>query len=477
MILAAYLVPHPPLIFPEVGRGKQFEIQSTIDSYRSVSKEIAAMNPDTVVIVSPHAAMYADYFHISPGRSATGDMRQFGVSARELSVSAEYDARFAETLALVCRERDFPAGPQGERDKHLDHGTMIPVRFILEAAESTIRFVRAGVSGLSAEDHYRFGMLIRETSERLDLRTVVVASGDLSHKLKDEGPYGYSPEGPQFDQMILQVVNGADFLKLLELGPDFCEKAGECGHRPLAVMAGALDGAAVKATLCSYEGPFGVGYGVGSFLVSEAHEGETGKTGKTERKERRFLEQYLERERARAEERRSGESPHVRLARNTVENFVRTRRMYESPEPLPPKLAEGRAGVFVSIKKHGALRGCIGTISPVTENIGEEIRHNAVSAATQDSRFDPITPDELPYLAITVDVLMPSESAASAEMLDPKRYGVMVSLGGKRGLLLPDLEGIDDAETQIRIAMQKAGIPERDRPRVKLERFEVVRYC
>ena len=325
-------------------------------------------------------------------------------------------------------------------------------------------YVRIGVSGLPLAAHYRLGELITETAEHLGRRTVVIASGDLSHKLKDDGPYGFAAEGPEFDSIVCDICSDADFSRLFSMDEVFCEKAGECGHRPLVVMAGALDRKAVSSELYSYEGTFGVGYGIARFSIE----------GDDERRD--YLDQYLEADRKRTGELRQSESPHVALARQTVESYVKTGRVCGDPEPLPDVLAAERAGVFVSIKKQGELRGCIGTISPVTECIGEEIRANAVSAATRDPRFDMIAEDELPFLEYSVDVLAPAEPVESAEALDPARYGVIVSLGGRRGLLLPDLEGIDDAEEQIGIAMRKAGIPEKDRPRVRLERFEVLRY-
>ena len=493
-IIAGWLVPHPPLIFPEVGQGKENEIAATVASYKEMADWVAAARPDTVVILSPHAQMYADYFHISPGEGAAGDMKAYGVSG--VDVRADYDAEFVETLAQACDSIDFPAGTQGEKNKALDHATAIPVRFILEAweaaehgndamAEATgsektaaanqpendeptgvpsPKFVRVGMSGLPLAAHYNLGALIAEAAEWLGRKVVVIASGDLSHKLKNVGPYGFSPEGPEFDKTICEIAGDADFSRLFAMDEAFCEKAGECGHRPLVMMAGALDKKAVEPKLYSYEGPFGVGYGVASFIVKGADES------------RDFLDQYMEADRKRAAARRFNESPHVKLARQTVENYVRTGRVYENPEELHKALTAGRAGVFVSIKKQGDLRGCIGTISPVTENIGEEIRANAVSAATRDPRFSAVEEEELPYLEYSVDVLAPAEPVESADDLDPAKYGVIVSLGGKRGLLLPDLDGIDDAETQIGIAMRKAGIAEKDRARVTLERFEVIRY-
>jgi AmmeMemoRadiSam system protein A len=353
---------------------------------------------------------------------------------------------------------------QKRKDAGVQTGTNAEKNAGVPADDGQIRVVRIGVSGLSVEDHYRLGMRIRDVAAQLGRRTVFLASGDLSHKLLDHGPYGYAPEGPAFDKAITETIESGDFLRVMEMDASFCERAGECGHRPIVVMAGALDGMAVETKLLSYEGPFGVGYGIGSFLVSGTSE------------ERKFLGRYLAREQARLEERRRAESPQVSLARNTVETYVNKRRMFEPPEPLPEALTDQCAGVFVSIKKHGNLRGCIGTIAPTKENIGLEIRHNAISAAAHDPRFDAIEPGELPYLTYSVDVLQPAEKIASAAELDPEKYGVIVSLGGKRGLLLPDLDGIDDAEEQIEIAMQKAGISKRDREKIQLERFEVVRY-
>ena len=465
-VMGGWLAPHPPLIFPEVGRGKQNEITATIAAFKSASMEIAAMTPETIVIISPHSVIYADYFHISPGDGAEGDMRSFGVSGVKTPVS--YDSEFVEALSRICEEEGFPAGTLGERDRALDHGTSIPARFINEAFAANgaclPKYVRSGVAGLTFADHYRFGKLIAETANKLSRKIVVIASGDLSHKLLDDGPYGYAHEGPEFDKHICDIAADADFSPLFEMEESFLEKAAECGHRPIIVMAGALDRLSVRPTLYSYEGPFGVGYGLASFIVSGEDDS------------RAFLDNYLNRCKEDAVARTQVESPHVALARLTVENYVKTGRLYKNRELLPDSLTSGRAGVFVSIKKHGKLRGCIGTISPTTDSVGEEIRANAVSAATRDPRFFAIEEGELPYLEYSVDVLSPAEPIENAEGLDPGRYGVIVSFGEKRGLLLPDLEGIEDTETQIKIAMQKAGIAETDRPQVKLERFEVIRY-
>jgi AmmeMemoRadiSam system protein A len=167
-------------------------------------------------------------------------------------------------------------------------------------------------------------------------------------------------------------------------------------------------------------------------------------------------------------------SPLVELARKTIEQYVTSGTVPQPPDPLPEEMA-GRAGVFVSVHlKNGDLRGCIGTFEPVMPNIAQEIIQNAVSAATQDPRFPPIGADELGDLDISVDVLSAPEPCYSLEELDPKQYGVIVQCRGRRGLLLPDLEGVDTPEQQVGIAMRKAGI--RPSESIALQRFTVKRY-
>ena len=167
--------------------------------------------------------------------------------------------------------------------------------------------------------------------------------------------------------------------------------------------------------------------------------------------------------------------PLVQLAKDTIENYVRHGEAIQPPEELAPQM-EKRAGTFVSIHKHGMLRGCIGTIEPTQANVAQEVIQNAISAATRDPRFLPIGPEELADLDIKVDVLGEPEPVDGLEELDPRRYGVIVKSARdrRRGLLLPDLEGVDTVEYQVDVARRKAGI--RPDEAIELYRFEVVRY-
>ena len=167
--------------------------------------------------------------------------------------------------------------------------------------------------------------------------------------------------------------------------------------------------------------------------------------------------------------------PYVDLARKSVEGFVQTGRPISRPAALDEELLTTQAGVFVSLHKGDDLRGCIGTISATKPCVADEIIANGVAAASQDPRFSPVRIDELDALSYSVDVLGAAEPIDSARELDPKRFGVIVSKGWRRGLLLPDLEGVDSVEMQLAIAKQKAGIAP-DESGVKLERFEVIRH-
>ena len=487
-VIAAFAVPHPPLIVPGVADGERARVGATVAAYEEVGRRIAELVPETIVLSSPHAEMYLDYLHVAGGPGARGSFAQF--RAPQARYATAYDQEFVEALCEEARRRSIPAGTAGERSPELDHGTMVPLHFIQVAwrkrhgsggdARPLPALVRMGISGLSPLDHYRMGQAVQRVADELGRRVVYVASGDLSHKLLASGPYGFAAEGPEFDADACDAFRTGDFLKLLEEEPGFCERAAECGLRSFQIMAGALDRTPVTPELLSYEGPFGVGYGVASFEVA-------GPEGSAP--ERDFGERYAEHHAAEMRERRQSEDPWVELARRALEAHVRgdarpdARRLLDAmaqdgrlPGDARCELESGRAGCFVSLKKNGQLRGCIGTTGPTRASLAEEICGNAVAAGAHDPRFSPVTADELPELVYDVDVLGAPERADSTDELDCRRYGVIVSTpDGRRGLLLPDLDGVDTVDEQVRIAARKGGISlgEDD---VRLERFTVTRH-
>lgn len=476
-LIAAYIVPHPPLAVPEIGRGQEAGIQATLGGYEVVASHIAALEPDTIVIISPHTAYYADWIYMAGGNGASGDLGQFG--AADVRITLAYDTEFRAALERAAAARDIPAGTIGNGSKSLDHGMMVPL-YYLDQAYPTDRYqaVSVGGSALPREALMTFGRCIALTASALDRRCVLLVSGDLSHKLKADGPYGYDPAAPQFDDAFVRVVEEGDPNAFARLDPKMCEDAAECGLSGFIMMAGALDeeretsGCSFTSQLISHEGPFGVGYGVAAFEFTDACEG-----GSPEDVNSACMSDETMDRSSLDEGRHVGaysEDAIVDLAYRTIDSYVRCGRTL-APSDLGPE-APARAGCFVSIHMRDTdeLRGCIGTIVPTCATLAEEIIQNAVSASTRDPRFPPITEAELPQLSISVDVLFPPEPAKVMD-LDPRRYGVIVTQGFRRGLLLPDLEGVDTPEQQLSIACAKAGIPHFG-PDVELERFEVVRH-
>ena len=220
----AFIVPHPPLIIPEVGNGQEKEIQNTIDAYEKTGQTVAQIKPETIVVITPHSIMYKDYIHISPGNGASGDFGRFG--APQVSIRKEYDRLLVERIAETAQRAGIPAGTLGEKDPSLDHGVLVPLYFI-DRYDQDYQLVRISVAGFSPVDHYRFGRCIADAAESLGRKTVLITSGDLSHKLSVTGPYGYAKEGPEFDEQITDVMKTGDFLKLLQFNEVFLR----CGRR------------------------------------------------------------------------------------------------------------------------------------------------------------------------------------------------------------------------------------------------------
>ena len=442
------IVPHPPIIVPEVGGGRETEVAATIKAMDEVADHLAEYKPETVFIISPHGRSYHDAMGVLTASSAKGNLRNFGAWSVELQF--QNDLQVVAALQEEAKALGVPLRPIDDRRYDLDHGVLVPMYFLLDAVEG-VPVVPLTFSWLSLETHFAFGQAIRRAAEKLGKRVALIASGDLSHRLTQNAPAGYDPMGKVFDQQLVEAVKDHDVQRTLNLDEDMVDRAGECGLRSIVILLGALDGLKATPRVLSYEGPFGVGYMVAYYEIEGA-------------------------ERVGAEEGAQPEGqlhPLVKLAKRAVETYIKTGKVLKVRRMTAEMLE--RSGVFVSIhKKDGDLRGCIGTFLPTQPNVADETVVNAISAATRDPRFFPITEDELDDLEYSVDLLSPPEACDSIDKLDPKRYGCIVENGPRRGLLLPDLEGVETADEQVAIACQKAGIfPDED---IVLYRFEVRRF-
>ncbi|MDR0248697.1 MAG: hypothetical protein LBI44_03425 [Oscillospiraceae bacterium] len=266
MVTQAFALPHPPLAVPRVGKGEEAAIQTTLDAFDEVASRVAALAPDTVIFITPHARARAEYCLISPSSGASGTLARFG--APDVRFDALYNEELAREIAARAAEVGVAVAMGGGEDGPLDHGVTVPMWFI-NRRYTGYKAVRIAQSALSPREHYRLGQVIAEAARIAGGNTALVGSGDLSHKLLRSGPYGFAPEGPVFDKLITEAFASGNLRALLDIPEDTVERAAECGLRSFAVIAGCFGGKA-RGELLSYEGPFGVGYAVASFAPADA---------------------------------------------------------------------------------------------------------------------------------------------------------------------------------------------------------------
>ena len=431
------IAPHPPIMVPEVGRESIANVVDSIAAMAELTKRVIDSGAETVILISPHAPLEVDSFVAYEGPEVTADFSNF--SAPEIVFTAPVDEELLNAIRKAARSQNYEVTALRERD--LDHGTAVPLYF-LQRNGFRGRVVSLGYSFLSNDDHLRFGSCIRNAVEEVGRRVAFIASGDLSHRLKPRAPAGYNPEAHVFDDQVVEALRSNVPQRIVEIDYSLRKLAGECGYRSMLVAIGASSNLPLSCEVLSYEAPFGVGYLVAQ-LTSQV--------------------------------KRSGDMALPELARSAVETFIRSGSILTPPESTTGLLTSP-APCFVCLKTlEGELRGCIGTIEPARATLAEEIVANAISAAINDPRFAPVKTAELSNLRYSVDVLFPAEPAEMKD-LDPAVFGVIVEdeSGSRRGLLLPDIQGIDSAEQQVQIAARKAGIGRDEK--IRLWRFKVERF-
>ena len=458
-IIGSYILPHPPFCVPEVGRGKEKAAEKTVASLITVAKEIAALEPDTIVFISPHSEAYRDFFPIADGEVGIGNFSAYGVPG--LNFRIFYDRELVKEIADAATQRKIAAGPSAGSDNLSDHGTLVPLYYINRFYRN-FKAVRLGLSGFTLLEHYRYGQMLGDVFANSPKKIVVIASANLSHCQRADGPYGFRIEGPRYDEMMQKIIETGNYGLLLSMDRSLIAKAKECGHRSILVLAGMLDREETKSTILSHEAPFGIGYLVAKIeaLGFDAS--------------RAFYELYCSKEEFSINEHNEKSDLYVKWARQCIETYIKTKKLPPMEEILPDNFLKTKAGVFVTIYEHGELRGCLGSVKPLKENLGQEIAHNAVSAATCDPRFSPIKKSEFPYLKIVVDVLTNPIPILSVMDLDVTKYGIIVENGDRKGVVLPGLSGIETPDQQIDVAKKKAGIE--DDEEITLYRFEVKRH-
>lgn len=470
-IVFSGIAPHPPIMVPEVGGDSIAEVRGSIDAMAEFTRRLIESGAETVVIISPHAPLDPSAFVAYGDQNLHGDFAKFRAPTTQLAFELDQQLLDAVTTAAAGKNFDVLRLDRLE----LDHGTAVPLYFLNRNGWNG-RVVALGYSFLSNEDHLDFGACIRNAVDSVGRPVAIVASGDLSHRLKPEAPAGYHPQAHTFDEQVVESLKQNSANQIIDIDQNLRRKAGECGYRSMLVALGATRGLPKACDVLHYEAPFGVGYLVAQLTNAKA----TVLDIKSGFRDADALDDHPD-----LSERNVGRqdacAPSLAgLAREAVETFVLTGKQIPSPASVSGILS-ARAACFVTIRSKSGdgrtadLRGCIGTIEPAKHILAEEIISNAIKAATRDPRFSPVSREELASLSYSVDVLSAPEPATFDE-LDPKVYGVIVEdeAGSSRGLLLPDIEGVDTVAKQVEIATGKAGIPQGTS--LRFLRFRVDRY-
>jgi AmmeMemoRadiSam system protein A/AmmeMemoRadiSam system protein B len=503
-------------------------VEPTVDALRDVGRAIAAYEPETLVLISPHGPLQPDAMSIGLAPQAHGDFRDF--RAPQVTFEVPCDVELARSIQDTCKPVvidvqpvDALTGSGSPAVYRLDHGAAVPLHFLLPLLPP-VKVVLLGFSGQPRSTHTAFGQRIRQACEASGRRVAFVASGDLSHRLSADGPYGFDPQGPVFDEQVVAALAGPDWDRLRDLPQPLVDRAGVCGYLSMLTLAGAIGGD-VQSRVLSYQGPFGVGYAVAEFEPkgaaqpkrSRAAGGKVRLTADTVKPEpsRPALNAHPRASSSTAsgsQETRSpasaetvtpldaatpaaAASPEGRpvpsgdsasgaqpadmaaallsLARESLETYVRTRARLELRAEQPAELRSSQS-CFVTLYERGQLRGCVGSIVPTRPSLAHEVVDNAISAGTRDYRFGAVVEAELPDLAYSVDVLSPLEPAKLSDM-DPAVYGMVVMQGSNVGVLLPALPQVTEVALQFQVCCEKAGIT--DPTGVDIYRFTVQRYA
>lgn len=439
----AGLMPHAPILVPAVA-GSRADASRSTAAMRDLARRITRHEIDTFVLISPHSPRRRGAFGVWGGMVHEGSLAQFRAPDAAFELPNDLDFITALTEKAADHGLDMWEIPPDS----LDHGAVVPLWFLAEAGW-TGRTVILSLSHASEDGIEELGKSIRDAAAKLDHRIAVIASGDMSHRLTLDAPGGFHPRGAEFDRELIAALRSANYESLRRFDAGLQGDAGEDALDSTLVSLAAADWQSDGHEVLSYEGPFGVGYGV-AVLFDAPRDGVARKIT--------------------AEE----SNPLPAIARHSVHSAL-TGGSFCHDTPLSDYLAQPGA-VFVTLRTvAGHLRGCVGSVAPTRENIVQETWHYARIAAFRDPRFDPVALHELAQLRFEVSVLHTFEAVKSTTELDPGRFGVIVSADdGRRGLLLPAIPHIDSVEEQIRHARGKAGIAPHER--VLIERFQVDKF-
>lgn len=434
-IVFAGLMPHAPILVAGVGRDHHAHVQHTIRAMTTVARHAVATQPDTILLISPHSPRHSGAFGIWQTPLLHGSFEQFGAEENRVDLPLDHD--FADRLAKVASAHGL--NTWRITSGALDYGATVPLSYLIAAGWKgptvVVGLNDAGPGGLDD-----LGIAIAETAAALERRLAVIASGDMSHRLTASAPCGFHADGTRFDRTFIDFLRTGTPRDITRLDQSLLDHAAEDVVDATHVALATTDYATPGRSVLSYEGPFGVGYGVA--ILAERPGNTTATTSDTDASATVL----------------SHPADLPRVARSAVLAEV------NGHPDAPPFQAAGELkhpqAIFVTVRaRNDVLRGCRGSAMPSGRDLVAETWLCAQEAAFHDPRFPPLRVMDLPNVRLSVSILSSLEPVASIADLNPLFYGVLVSAAdGRKGLLLPAIKGVDSAVEQVRLAKHKAGI-------------------
>jgi len=420
---------HAPIVVPEVAGNRARQCSETTRAMADLAARVVAHAPDVLVVVSPRAARHTTRWGICSQTPLQGNFGRFGAAQLGVTLPGAPDA--AARLAPLARELRLTT--RELVGDELDDGSLVPLYFLSKAGfRGPTLLLAPPESGNRTEE--RMGTAIARAADEAGERWVVLASGDMSHRLIPGAPNGFHPLAKEFDRTFKARIDAGDLRGACAIDRDLRTLAAEDVVEACTVAAAAVGYRSQGHHTYSYEGPFGVGY-LEALLFEEAAPEHGALAGPGQRPWAMMLQVARD-----------------AIAAKIVHDAYRV--------PVLPKPWNTVQGVFVTLRsRDGALRGSVGHVEPRFATLAEEIAACAAAAATQDTRFPRVAPNELSSLRIEVSLLSKLEPVTDITTLDPQRYGIVVSSGRARGVLLPGVEGVDTVEEQLRLAAAKGQLP------------------
>jgi len=432
-ISCAVLMCHAPIVVPAVAGRRSEQCRCTTRAMSEAAARVQAHAPDVLVVISPHGRREKTRWSVCTAEALSGSFARFGAAHARVSLPG------APAAAALLKAQAADLAEQAHADLDRDHGALVPLYFTQQAGYRGPTLIITPPARHSHQ-HERVGQAIARAASAAGQRWVVLASGDMSHRLIPGAPAGYHPRAAQFDDSFRACIDRGALREACAADALLRDAAAEDVVDSVAVAAAAVDyQSAGHRTLC-YEGPFGVGYLEAVLFDASADVPPWAA--------------LLEVARAAIASQLAGAEPPARTA-------------------LADPWSKAR-GVFVTLRRrNGTLRGCVGHTTPSHRTLVDEVAACAVAASTRDARFHPVSADELPGLQIEISLLTSPVRVHEPSQLDPERYGIIVSCGSARGVLLPNIEGVSTYQEQIRIAADKGQLPLQRRDDWQIERFEV----